>query len=80
MALRASIRHHAAKQSAELQQQQQSLNTWLQEHDRFRQWNNELAGWRAQFSQQTSDREHLRQWQQQLTHAEQNLMRLRRSR
>ena len=29
MALRASIRHHAAKQSAELQQQQQSLNTWL---------------------------------------------------
>lgn len=26
MALRASIRHHAAKQSAELQQQQQSLN------------------------------------------------------
>ncbi|MGQ7094402.1 exonuclease subunit SbcC, partial [Escherichia coli] len=73
MALRASIRHHAAKQSAELQQQQQSLNTWLQEHDRFRQWNNELAGWRAQFSQQTSDREHLRQWQQQLTHAEQKL-------
>ncbi len=71
MALRASIRHHAAKQSAELQQQQQSLNTRLQEHDRFRQWNNELAGWRAQFSQQTSDREHLRQWQQQLTHAEQ---------
>ncbi|HIF7720745.1 TPA: exonuclease subunit SbcC, partial [Escherichia coli] len=73
MALRASIRHHAAKQSAELQQQQQSLNAWLQEHDRFRQWNNELAGWRAQFSQQTSDREHLRQWQQQLTHAEQKL-------
>lgn len=35
MALRASIRHHAAKQSAELQQQQQSLNAWLQEHDRF---------------------------------------------
>lgn len=80
MALRASIRHHAAKQSAELQQQQQSLNAWLQEHDRLRQWNNELAGWRAQFSQQTSDREHLRQWQQQLTHAEQNLMHLRRSR
>ncbi|MEK6239885.1 MAG: exonuclease subunit SbcC [Escherichia coli] len=75
MALRASIRHHAAKQSAELQQQQQSLNTWLQEHDRFRQWNNELAGWRAQFSQQTSDREHLRQWQQQLTHAEQRPLR-----
>ena len=73
MALRASIRHHAAKQSAELQQQQQSLNAWLQEHDRFRQWNNELAGWRAQFSQQTSEREHLRQWQQQLTHAEQKL-------
>ena len=73
MALRASIRHHAANQSAELQQQQQSLNTWLQEHDRFRQWNNEPAGWRAQFSQQTSDREHLRQWQQQLTHAEQKL-------
>ncbi len=68
-----NIRHHAAKQSAELQQQQQSLNAWLQEHDRFRQWNNELAGWRAQFSQQTSDREHLRQWQQQLTHAEQKL-------
>ena len=75
MALRASIRHHAAKQSAELQQQQQSLNTWLQEHDRFRQWNNEPAGWRAQFSQQTSDREHLRQWQQQLTHAEQRPLR-----
>ncbi|ENY0961722.1 exonuclease subunit SbcC [Escherichia coli] len=73
MALRASIRHHAAKQSAELHQQQQSLNAWLQEHDRFRQWNNELAGWRAQFSQQTSEREHLRQWQQQLTHAEQKL-------
>ena len=73
MALRASIRHHAAKQSAELQQQQQNLNAWLHEHDRFRQWNNELAGWRAQFAQQASDRKHLRQWQQQLTHAEQKL-------
>ncbi|EGI6810717.1 exonuclease subunit SbcC [Escherichia coli] len=73
MALRVSIRHHAAKQSAELQQHQQSLNMWLQEHDRFRQWNNELAGWRARFSQQASDRGHLRQWQQQLTHVEQKL-------
>ncbi|EYD87400.1 nuclease sbcCD subunit C [Escherichia coli 1-176-05_S3_C2] len=73
MALRANIRHHAAKQSAELQQQQQNLNAWLHEHDRFRQWNNELAGWRAQFAQQASDRKYLRQWQQQLTHAEQKL-------
>lgn len=73
MVFRASIRHQAAKQSAELQHHQQTLNAWLQEHDRFRLWNNELAGWRAQFSQQASERGHLRQWQQQLTHARQKL-------
>ncbi|WP_105288750.1 exonuclease subunit SbcC [Escherichia sp. MOD1-EC5948] len=73
MVFRASIRHQAAKQSAELQHHQQTLNAWLQEHDRFRLWNNELAGWRAQFFQQASERGHLRQWQQQLTHARQKL-------
>ncbi|MCZ8957048.1 exonuclease subunit SbcC [Escherichia albertii] len=73
MALRANIRHHATRLSAEIQHRQQTLNAWLQENDRFRLWNNELTGWRAQFSQQASDRAHLRQWQQQLNHAGQKL-------
>ncbi|WP_425333667.1 exonuclease subunit SbcC [Escherichia albertii] len=73
IALRASIRHHATRLSAEIQHRQQTLNAWLQENDRFRLWNNELTGWRAQFSQQASDRAHLRQWQQQLNHAGQKL-------
>lgn len=72
-ALRGRIRQQAARQSAELHHQQQTLQTWLQEHDRFRLWINELAGWRALFAQQVSDRAHLKHWQQQLASTQQKL-------
>ncbi|XPE55103.1 hypothetical protein ACNKHW_02155 [Shigella flexneri] len=39
-------------------------------------WNNELAGWRAQFSNKPAMREHLRQWQQRLTRLSKDAMRL----
>ncbi|ELY4586258.1 exonuclease subunit SbcC [Cronobacter sakazakii] len=55
---RREIRQAAAQQAqaAELTQ----LGQWLAEHDRFRLWSSELAGWRAVLAQQKRDRDQLR--------------------
>ncbi|MEG0534004.1 MAG: exonuclease subunit SbcC, partial [Citrobacter sp.] len=47
LTLRGRIRQQAQKQSATMLAEQQTLSSWLNEHDRFRLWNSELAGWRA---------------------------------
>lgn len=64
--LRQRIRACAHRQSAQLEATGQQLKTWLTEHDSIREWRSELAGWRALFTQQSSDRVQLSQWQQQL--------------
>ncbi|VUC87883.1 exonuclease SbcC [Raoultella terrigena] len=53
--LRAGIRLAAQQQTSQLQQTQQSLAEWLKANDRYRQWGNALAGWRAAFQQQARD-------------------------
>ncbi|HGW5507122.1 TPA: exonuclease subunit SbcC [Citrobacter koseri] len=63
--LRSRIRHSAQQQSAELRATMQTLTGWLTEHERFRLWSSELAGWRALFAQQSSDKVQLLKWQQQ---------------
>lgn len=63
---RQRIRACAHRQSALLEVAGQQLKAWLEEHDGIREWHSELAGWRALLTQQSSDREQLRQWQQQL--------------
>ena len=63
--LRNHIRRQAERQSTALLATQQTLNEWLNEHDRFRLWSNELGGWRALFAQQASDNVQLAKWQQQ---------------
>jgi exonuclease SbcC len=45
--LRAGIRLAASQQMTRLQDAHHALNLWLKEHDRYRQWGNSLAGWRA---------------------------------
>ena len=63
LALRGRIRQQAQKQSATLLTEQQALTDWLNEHDRFRLWSSELAGWKALLAQQSDANEQLRQWQ-----------------
>lgn len=64
-ALRDRIRRQAERQSIALLSTQQTLNEWLNAHDRFRLWSNELGGWRALFAQQASDKIQMAKWQQQ---------------
>ncbi|QBX80979.1 exonuclease subunit SbcC [Citrobacter tructae] len=64
LTLRGRIRQQAQKQSATMLAEQQTLSSWLNEHDRFRLWNSELAGWRALLAQQSDAKNQLRQWQQ----------------
>ncbi|POT58445.1 exonuclease subunit SbcC [Citrobacter amalonaticus] len=63
---RDSIRRRAEQQSGMLQNNTRTLTDWLTEHDRFRLWSSELAGWRALFAQQASDKAQWLKWQQQL--------------
>ncbi|MDR9891034.1 exonuclease subunit SbcC [Pseudenterobacter timonensis] len=55
LALRGRIRNAALRTRETLQQEQAALARWLEEHDRFRLWRPEIAGWRAQFSQLKRD-------------------------
>lgn len=64
LALRSRIRQHAQRQSVIMLTAKQTLTNWLAEHDRFRLWNSELAGWKALFAQQSDAKNQLRQWQQ----------------
>jgi exonuclease SbcC len=52
---------------ARLQDAHHALNLWLKEHDRYRQWANALAGWRAAFQQQARDEQQHNIVQQSLT-------------
>ncbi|MGY9371776.1 exonuclease subunit SbcC [Citrobacter pasteurii] len=63
LALRGRIRQRAQIQSATLLTEQQTLTDWLNEHDRFRLWSSELAGWKALLAQQSDANDQLRQWQ-----------------
>ncbi|BBV77937.1 nuclease SbcCD subunit C [Raoultella planticola] len=65
--LRAGIRLAASQQMARLQDAHHALNLWLKEHDRYRQWANALAGWRAAFQQQARDEQQHNVVQQSLT-------------
>ena len=52
---RQQIRQVAARELERCDAGLRQLAAWLTEHERFRQWNSELAGWRAAFSQQQRD-------------------------
>mgnify|MGYP000853272710 CR=1 FL=1 len=56
---RQQIRQYAAAQLAQLNGETQQVQNWLREHDRFRLWSAELAGWRVAFTQQQRDDKHL---------------------
>lgn len=54
---RQQIRQVAADELARCDDGLRQLAAWLTEHERFRQWSSELAGWRAAFSQQKRDQQ-----------------------
>ncbi|MFK0371688.1 exonuclease subunit SbcC [Enterobacter sichuanensis] len=58
-ALRARIRNTALRNHAQLQTELTALAQWLAEHERYRLLGQEMAGWRAQFSQLTRDKTHI---------------------
>mgnify|MGYP001065672535 FL=1 len=58
-ALRARIRNTAQRNHAQLQTELTALAQWLAEHERYRLLGQEIAGWRAQFSQLTRDKTHI---------------------
>jgi len=55
---RSRIRAAADAQMRTLQQEQKTLADWLTAHDRWRLWQSELTGWRANFAQQAEERKH----------------------
>jgi len=55
---RSRIRAAADAQMSTLQQEQKTLADWLAAHDRWRLWQSELTGWRANFAQQAEERKH----------------------
>ncbi|NCH98398.1 exonuclease subunit SbcC [Cronobacter malonaticus] len=57
---RREIRQAAAQQAQTQTAELTQLGQWLTEHDRFRLWSSELAGWRAVLAQQKRDRDQLR--------------------
>ncbi|WP_434586195.1 exonuclease subunit SbcC [Klebsiella sp. R390] len=71
--LRAGIRLAASQQLTQLQAAQHTLTAWLQEHDRYRQWGNALAGWREAFAQQAREEQQHAQLQQRLVDTERTL-------
>ncbi|HHT3527167.1 exonuclease subunit SbcC [Enterobacter asburiae] len=58
-ALRARIRHTAQRNHEQLQTELTALAQWLAEHERYRLLGQEIAGWRAQFSQLNRDKTQL---------------------
>ena len=55
-ALRSRIRNTAQRSHAQLQTDLTALAQWLAEHERYRQWGQEIAGWRAHFAQLNRDK------------------------
>ncbi|WP_159196604.1 exonuclease subunit SbcC [Klebsiella pneumoniae] len=58
-ALRTRIRQGALRAQQQRQAELADLAQWLAAHERFRLWGQEIAGWRAQFSQLTRDKQQL---------------------
>lgn len=58
-AQRARIRRSALHAQQQRQAELTDLAQWLAAHDRFRLWGQEIAGWRAQFSQLARDKQQL---------------------
>lgn len=56
LALRAHIRACASHQHQALMTSQKALANWLEEHQHFQRWQNELTGWRAMLGQQEEDK------------------------
>jgi exonuclease SbcC len=56
---RARIRRSALHAQQQRQAELTDLAQWLAAHERFRLWGQEIAGWRAQFSQLTRDKQQL---------------------
>lgn len=59
VAQRARIRSGAQRRREQLQSEHTALAQWLAGHDRFRQWSQEIAGWRAHFAQLNRDKSQL---------------------
>lgn len=59
IAQRARIRRSALHAQQQRQAELTELAQWLAAHDRFRLWGQEIAGWRAQLSQLTRDKQQL---------------------
>ncbi|MEN0616327.1 exonuclease subunit SbcC [Klebsiella indica] len=74
--LRAGIRLAAQQQSERLHALRQTLSAWLKEHERYQQWENALAGWRAAFQQQSRDTQQQSALQQRLEEASRKLAEL----
>ena len=55
-AQRSRIRHTALRTHAQLQSDLTIQATWLAEHERYRVWGQEIAGWRAHFAQLNRDK------------------------
>ena len=58
-AQRSRIRNGALRNREQLQTEYTVLTQWITEHDRFRQWGQEIAGWRAHFTQLSRDKNQL---------------------
>lgn len=56
LALRAHIRACASHQHQALMTSQKALANWLEEHQHFQRWQNELTGWRAMLGQQEEEK------------------------
>ncbi|EPY7188832.1 exonuclease subunit SbcC [Klebsiella quasipneumoniae] len=72
-ALRARIRRSALHAQQQRQAELTDLAQWLAAHERFRLWGQEIAGWRAQFSQLTRDKQQLTAQTSRLTALRQKL-------
>ncbi|OHY68793.1 exonuclease subunit SbcC [Pluralibacter gergoviae] len=59
LALRDRVRLSALAEHRRLTAGQQQIDSWLAAHPHYRQWQQELAGWRALFAQQRRDRSQL---------------------
>lgn len=58
-ALRSRIRNGALHTHTQLQTELAALAQWMTDHDRYRLWGQEIAGWRAHFSQLNRDKNQL---------------------
>ena len=71
--LRSRIRNSALRSREQLQSEHAALTQWLTGHDRFRLWSQEIAGWRASFSQLSRENNQLTTLAARLTELRQKL-------